>query len=83
MRLECQRRKSRWGLGRRVGSARRRGPATRPAKRVAVGDSHHQADAKWMVLRRPLWGHNDTPCGKVSLIDDPNVRPLSTQFFTV
>jgi hypothetical protein len=27
-----------------------------------VGEFHDQADAKWIVIRTSLWGHNDTPC---------------------
>jgi hypothetical protein len=23
-----------------------------------------QRDAEWIVIRRSLWGHNDTPCGR-------------------
>jgi hypothetical protein len=26
------------------------------------GEFHEQGDAKWIVIRRSLWGHNDTPC---------------------
>jgi hypothetical protein len=25
---------------------------------------HDQGDAKWMVIRAQLRGHNDTPCGR-------------------
>ena len=28
------------------------------------GEFHDQGDAKWIVIRRSLWGHNDTPCGR-------------------
>jgi hypothetical protein len=28
------------------------------------GELHDQGDAKWMLNRRSLWGHNDTPCGR-------------------
>jgi hypothetical protein len=28
------------------------------------GGSDDQADAEWIVVRRPLWGHNDTPFGR-------------------
>jgi hypothetical protein len=28
------------------------------------GESHDQADAEWIVIRRSLWGHNDTPFGR-------------------
>jgi hypothetical protein len=30
----------------------------------AAGDFHHQADAEWIVIRRPLRGHDDTPYGR-------------------
>jgi hypothetical protein len=26
------------------------------------GRFHDQGDAKWIVIRGQLWGHNDTPC---------------------
>jgi hypothetical protein len=26
--------------------------------------AHDQADAEWIVIRRPLWDHNDTPFGR-------------------
>jgi hypothetical protein len=26
------------------------------------GELHDQGDAKWIVIRRLLWGHDDTPC---------------------
>jgi hypothetical protein len=29
-----------------------------------LGEFHDQGDAKWIVIRRLLWGHNDTPCGQ-------------------
>jgi hypothetical protein len=29
----------------------------------ALGEFHDQGGAKWIVIRRPLWGHNDTPFG--------------------
>jgi hypothetical protein len=28
------------------------------------GEFHDQADAKGIVIRRSLWGHNDTLCGR-------------------
>jgi hypothetical protein len=28
------------------------------------GEIHDQGDAKWIVNRRSLWGHNDMPCGQ-------------------
>jgi hypothetical protein len=28
------------------------------------GEFHDQGDAKWIVIRRQLRGHNDTPCGR-------------------
>jgi hypothetical protein len=28
------------------------------------GDFHDRADAKWIVIRGPLRGHNDMPCGR-------------------
>jgi hypothetical protein len=36
------------------------------AKKVLFhkGDFHDQGDAKWIVIRRSLWGHNDTPFGR-------------------
>jgi hypothetical protein len=30
---------------------------------TASGEFHDQGDAKWIVIRTSLWGHNDTPCG--------------------
>jgi hypothetical protein len=30
---------------------------------VAGGKFQGQADAKWIVIRGSLWGHNDIPCG--------------------
>jgi hypothetical protein len=30
----------------------------------AVGELHDQGDAKWIVIRRPLRGHNDTSLGQ-------------------
>jgi hypothetical protein len=32
--------------------------------RVIPGEFRDQGDAKWIVTRRSLWGHNDTPCGR-------------------
>jgi hypothetical protein len=31
---------------------------------IPHGEFHDQGDAKWIVIRRSLWGHNDTPCGR-------------------
>jgi hypothetical protein len=31
--------------------------------KYAIGESHDQADAEWIVIGRSLWGHNDTPFG--------------------
>jgi hypothetical protein len=28
------------------------------------GEFHDQGDAKWIVIRRSLWGLNDPPCGR-------------------
>jgi hypothetical protein len=28
-----------------------------------MGEFHDQEDAKWIVIRRSLWGHNKMPCG--------------------
>jgi hypothetical protein len=28
------------------------------------GELHDQEDAKWIVIRRPLRGHDDMPCGR-------------------
>jgi hypothetical protein len=33
---------------------------------AVAGDFHDQGDAKWIVIRKSLWGHNDTPCGRPS-----------------
>jgi hypothetical protein len=30
----------------------------------AGGEFHDQGDAKWIVSRRSLWGHDDMPCGQ-------------------
>jgi hypothetical protein len=32
-----------------------------------VDFSSAKGDAKWIVIRRSLWGHNDTPCGQPAL----------------
>jgi hypothetical protein len=44
-----------------------------------LGEFHDQGDAKWIVIRAPLSGHNDTPFGRPSpgrLISNPGVgRP--------
>jgi hypothetical protein len=29
----------------------------------AIGEFHDQGDAKGIVIRKSLWGHNDTACG--------------------
>jgi hypothetical protein len=29
---------------------------------VIPGKFHDQGDAKWITIRRSLWGHNDMPC---------------------
>jgi hypothetical protein len=34
-----------------------------------VGELHDQVDTKWIVIKRQLWGHNDTP------IRGPAYRP--------
>jgi hypothetical protein len=34
----------------------------RPAA-VLLGEFHDQGDAKWIAIRRSLWGHNDAPYG--------------------
>jgi hypothetical protein len=39
-------------------------PAALLSIHTAKGDFHDQGDAKWIVIRRSLWGHNDTPCGR-------------------
>jgi hypothetical protein len=31
---------------------------------ISVGKFHDQGDAKWIVIRGQLWGHNDMPCGR-------------------
>jgi hypothetical protein len=31
-----------------------------------VGEFHDQGDAKWMVIRGQLMGHNDTPFGQAT-----------------
>jgi hypothetical protein len=31
---------------------------------LTIGEFHDQGDAKWIVLRRSLWGHNDPPFGR-------------------
>jgi hypothetical protein len=32
-------------------------------KQIEKGEFHDQGDAEWIVIRRQLRGHNDTPCG--------------------
>jgi hypothetical protein len=41
-----------------------------------MGKFHDQGDAKWIVFRRSLRGHNDTPCGRPAS-DRPIGRPGS------
>jgi hypothetical protein len=36
----------------------------REMRKDVKGEFHDQADAEWMVIRGPLRGHNDTPCGR-------------------
>jgi hypothetical protein len=36
----------------------------RSRDRVVEGEFHDQGDAKWIVFRQQLKGHNDTPCGR-------------------
>jgi hypothetical protein len=36
----------------------------RGLKSFDIGESHDQADAEWIVIRRQLRGHNDTPFGR-------------------
>jgi hypothetical protein len=33
-------------------------------KIVLNGEFHDQGVAKWTVIGRSLWGHNDTPCAR-------------------
>jgi hypothetical protein len=33
-------------------------------RRIVKSEFHRQGDAKWIVIRRSLWDHNDTPCGR-------------------
>jgi hypothetical protein len=33
-------------------------------KGLTGGKFHGQGDAEWIVIRRSLWGRNDTPCGR-------------------
>jgi serine/threonine protein kinase len=39
-------------------------PSRRPTAKQAAGEFHDQGDTKWIVIRRSLWGHKDTPCGQ-------------------
>jgi hypothetical protein len=39
------------------------GPTIRLTSYALLGEFHDQGDAKWIVIRVPLKGHNDTPCG--------------------
>ena len=38
------------------------------------GEFHDQGDAKWIAIRRLLWGHNDMPFGQLTL-----GRPIGRQ----
>jgi hypothetical protein len=38
------------------------------------GEFHDQGDAEWIVIRRSLCGHNDTPCGRPAY-QPPGVWP--------
>jgi CRP-like cAMP-binding protein len=31
-------------------------------QKTSAGEFHDQGDTKWIVIRRSLWGHNNTPC---------------------
>jgi hypothetical protein len=46
--------------------------------RVDEGEFHDQGDAKWIVIRQQLRGHNDTPCGRPAP-SRPVSRPESGQ----
>jgi hypothetical protein len=35
-----------------------------PQNLLVKGEFHDQGDAKWIVIRRPLTGHIDTPFGR-------------------
>jgi hypothetical protein len=35
-------------------------------KFYSKGECHGQADAEWIVIKRPLWGRNDTPFGRTT-----------------
>jgi hypothetical protein len=41
---------------------------------IVIGGSHDKADTEWIVIRRPLRGHNDTPFGRLTP-GLPNGRP--------
>jgi hypothetical protein len=41
---------------------------------MVCGEFHDQGDAKWIVFRGQLWGHNDTPFGRLTL-GRPIARP--------
>jgi hypothetical protein len=33
---------------------------------LGSGEFHDQGDAKWIVIRRSLWSHNEMPCGRAA-----------------
>jgi hypothetical protein len=41
---------------------------------IPWGEFHDQGDAKWMIIRRSLWSHNNTPCGRPAY-QPPGVWP--------
>jgi hypothetical protein len=50
---------------------------------MAVGKFHDQGDAKWIVIREQLRGHNDTPFGQPTpgrSIDLPGMAALKTYY---
>jgi hypothetical protein len=46
----------------------------RVTSRGVTGEFHDRGDAKWIVIRRSLWGPNDTPCRRPAP-GRPNNRP--------
>tara|TARA_B110001454_G_scaffold170223_1_gene160719 strand:+ start:243 stop:491 length:249 start_codon:yes stop_codon:yes gene_type:complete len=34
---------------------------------LLLGEFPDQGDAKWIVIREQVWGHNDTRCGQPAL----------------
>ena len=51
---------------------------------IGVGGYHDEADAEWIVIRRPLRGHNDTPFGRLTPgrpIGRPGVGVLSYYYY--